>query len=191
MPDTQVLNGVANPDAKAIKAGRYVVDPNHTRVLFGVSHFGFSTFYGEFPGARGHLSIDPAAPERAQLKVSVPVANVTTTNSILDWELRSQDWLDADRYPAVTFESTALEVIAENSALVHGQLTLHGVTRPLTLEARFVGGGINPVKDQYTIGFDGRGRFKRSEFGVESHLPLIGDDIELILSGAFEIQTQA
>ena len=190
MSDPQATNGAANPDPKAVKAGHYMVDPAHTRVLFSVSHFGFSTFYGEFPGAWGHLAIDPASPDRAKLSVSVPVANVTTTNSTLDWELRSADWLDAQRYPAVTFESSSVDLTSEGGALVHGELTLHGVTRPLTLEARFVGGGINPVKDQYTIGFDGRGRFKRSQFGVESHLPLIGDDIELILSGAFEIRSQ-
>lgn len=190
MSAPQAIHGAADPDPKAVKAGHYVVDPAHTRVLFSVSHFGFSTFYGEFPGAWGHLSIDPAAPERTKLSVSVPVANVTTTNSTLDRELRSADWLDAQRYPAITFESSSVDVTDDGGALVHGQLALHGVTRPLTLEARFVGGGINPVKDRYTIGFDARGRFKRSQFGVESHLPLIGDDIELILSGAFEIQSQ-
>lgn len=191
MSDPQALNGAADPNPKMVKAGHYVVDPVHTRVLFSISHFGFSTFYGEFPGAWGHLDIDPASPERAALKVSVPVANVTTTNSTLDWELRSADWLDAQRYPAITFESASVDVTGQGEALVHGALTLHGVTRPLTLKVRFVGGGINPVKDLYTIGFDARGRIKRSQFGVESHLPLIGDDLELILSGAFEIQSQA
>lgn len=182
--------GLADPDPAAVRAGRYVVDPTHTRILFGISHFGLSTFYGELPLATGALQLDPADPRTAALDISVAIAGISTSNATLDEELRSADWLDAERFPTARFTALKVEPDVPGRGRVAGELTLHGVTRPLLLDVAFVGGGLNPVKELYTIGFDGRGRFRRSDFGVTSHLPLIGDTIELILSGAFELEAQ-
>ena len=73
-----------------------------------------------------------------------------------------------------------------DSATIEGDLTMHGVTKPITLSAKFIGAGTNPLKKVYTIGFDATGSVKRSEFGVTKYVPLIGDEVELSLHGAFE-----
>jgi polyisoprenoid-binding protein YceI len=169
-----------------VQAGAYKVEPNHTRMLFAVSHMGFSTWYGDFTHASGSLTLDAAHPENSAVEVSAPVASLTTTNSVLDGELKSADWFDAARYPTITFKSQHVAVTAPGEADVAGELTLHGVTRPVTLHARFNAAGVNPLTKAYTVGFQVSGKIKRSEFGVTKYVPLIGDDVDLIISAAFE-----
>ncbi len=181
-----LAQGPANPNPTAVKPGAYVIEPSHTRVVFSVSHMGFTTWYGDFPGASGQLLLDAAHPEASRLDVTVPVAGVSTTNAKLDGELRSADWLDAGRFPTAMFHSTRITPTGAGDAEVTGELTLHGVTRPVVLHAHFNGAGVNPLDHVYTTGFEVSGVIKRSDFGVNKYVPLIGDDIRLIISAAFE-----
>jgi polyisoprenoid-binding protein YceI len=170
----------------AVQPGAYKVEPSHTRVMFAVSHMGFTTWYGDFAGASGALRLDVARPANSRIEVSVPTGSVTTTNSTLDGELKSADWFDAARFPAMTFKSRQVTVTGPGRADILGDLTLHGVTRPLTLHGRFNGAGVNPLGKAYTVGFEASGKIKRSDFGVTKYVPLVGDDVDLILSAAFE-----
>jgi polyisoprenoid-binding protein YceI len=170
----------------AVPAGAYKIEPGHTRMLFAVSHMGFTTWYGDFTGASGALQLDSADPSRSLLQVSVPTASVATTNAALDGELKGADWFDATRYPTITFKSRTVTPTGPGTADVAGDLTLHGVTRPVTLHARFNGAGVNPLDKAYTVGFEVSGKIKRSDFGVAKYVPMIGDDIDLIISAAFE-----
>jgi polyisoprenoid-binding protein YceI len=175
-------------DPAGVQAGTYAVEPVHTRVLFSVSHMGFSNWYGDFTGASGSLTLDPAAPAKSALEIHVPVASVSTTNTKLDGELKDDKWLDAGKFPEMVFKSDKVTTTGKDTADVEGQLTLHGVTRPLTLHATFNGAGVNMMDKHYTVGFDAKGRIKRSDFGVTTYVPLIGDDVDLILSAAFEMK---
>ncbi len=176
----------ANPDAAAVKPGAYAIEPSHTRVLFSVSHMGFTTWYGNFTDASGRLVLDPAHPDASHLDVTIPMASVTTTNAKLDGELKSSDWFDVAKYPTATFHSTAVHVTGRDQAEIDGDLTLHGVTRPVVLTASFNGAGVNPLDHAYTAGFEVRGEIKRSDFGVSKYVPVVGDDVKLIISAAFE-----
>ncbi|MET0363616.1 MAG: YceI family protein, partial [Sphingobium sp.] len=118
----------ANTDSAAVQAGNYTLDSAHTLVQFSVNHFGINDFFGTLPGATGTLSIDPKALATARLDVSVPVATLSTTNTVLDGELVSADWLDAAKYPAIRFVSTKVTRTGKNTATIAGNLTLHGVT---------------------------------------------------------------
>ena len=178
--------GPANPDPAAARPGVYALEPSHTRVLFSVSHMGFTTWYGDFTGASGQLTLDPAHPDASRLEVSIPIASVATTNAKLDGELKSGDWLDAGRFPTATFRSEHVAVTGPREADIAGELTLHGVTRPLTLHAHFNGAGVNPLDHGYTTGFEVTGTIQRSAFGVSKYVPLVGDNVTLIISAAFE-----
>lgn len=173
-------------DPAAVQAGAYKVEPNHTRVLFAVSHMGFSTWYGNFTHAAGALTLDPANPAASSLSVTVPTASVETTNTVLDGELKSPDWFDAAKYPTIAFKSSKVTLTGPGRADVAGDLTLHGVTRPVVLHAKFNAAGVNPLDKAYTVGFEVSGKIKRSEFGVTKYVPLIGDDVDIIISAAFE-----
>ncbi|MFS2162637.1 YceI family protein [Variovorax sp. Varisp62] len=192
MPDSSPLSTSAASNLADVSRGRYVIDPVHSHVLFSVSHFGISTYHGEFTAPGGTLDIPlSASSSHTRLAVSVPVVNVKTTSRILDDELRSRDWLDAERFPSIAFDFAAPLSLAENSFQVTGALALHGVTRNVTFDVSFVGAGMNPAKQVYTIGFDIRGRIRRSEYGVTAALPMIGDELGLVISAAFELEVSA
>jgi polyisoprenoid-binding protein YceI len=170
----------------AVQAGTYGVEPSHTRVLFSVNHLGFTTWYGDFTKPTGTLTLDPKDPARSHIDVSVPTASIATTNTVLDGELKGADWFDAAKFPAITFKSTKVTVTSPGHAQVQGDLTLHGVTKPVTLAATFNGAGANPLSKAYTTGFEVTGKIKRSDFGVTKYVPLVGDEVTLIISAAFE-----
>jgi polyisoprenoid-binding protein YceI len=179
----------AAPVAPAsVQSGTYKVEPNHTRVLFAVSHLGFTTYYGEFVGASGQLQLDPANVGKSSLEVSVPVAGVSTPSDKLTGELKSADWFDAAKFPTITFKSTQIVSTGADTADVTGDLTMHGVTKRVTLDAKFNTAGVNPLDKAYTAGFEVSGTVKRSDFGVTKYVPMVGDDVHLIISAAFERQ---
>ncbi|RSU45930.1 YceI family protein [Sphingobium yanoikuyae] len=179
---------VASTNPATVEAGTYQVEPYHTQIGFTLLHLGFSHFSGVFSQASGTLTIDPARPEAAKLEVSVPIQSVSTQVSKLDEELKGDQWFDAGQFPNATFSSTKVTPGGNGSATIAGNLTLHGVTRPVTLTAHFVGGGVNPLNKAYTIGFDATGTIKRSDFGVKTYVPLVGDEVTLTIAGAFEKQ---
>ena len=175
-------------DPAKVEAGTYTVDPAHTQVMFSVSHMGFSTYTGTFTDASGELTLDPKTASASALKVSVPVASVLTTSPKLNEELKSAQWLDAGQFPKMTFTSTKVTPTGKGKAKVTGDLTIHGTTKATTLEVSFVGAGANPIAKKYTVGFEAHGEIKRSDFGVKTYVPLIGDTLHLQIAGAFEQQ---
>jgi polyisoprenoid-binding protein YceI len=173
-------------DPAAVQAGAYDVEPLHTRVLFSVSHLGFTTWYGEFTNVSGTLTLDPKKPAGSALEIHIPVATVSTTNAKLDGELKSDAWLDATQFPEIVFKSTKVTETGKDTAKVTGDLTFHGVTKPVTLAVKFNAAGTNPLDKKYTAGFEVSGQIKRSDFGMKTYVPLIGDDVDLIISAGFE-----
>ena len=178
----------ASHEPAAVKAGTYAVEPNHTQVGFSLLHLGFSYYSGVFSNVSGTLRLDPSRPEASRLQVSIPIDSVATTSAKLDGELKGPEWFDAARYPTATFTSTAVTRTAKDAARVAGTLTLHGVSLPETLTVHFVGAGVNPLDKKYTVGFEAVGTIKRSQFGVKTYVPMVGDDVRLTIAGAFELQ---
>lgn len=176
----------ADPNPAAVRPGAYAVEASHTRIQFAVSHMGFSTWFGDFAQSAGSATLDPANPAADRVDVTVQTASVSTTNAKLDGELRDPTWLDATRFPTITFRSTKVTPTGPGRADVTGDFTLHGVTRPLTLHAVFNGAGVNPMSKAYTVGFEGSGTLRRSDFGVSKYVPLIGDEVRVTVSAAFE-----
>lgn len=181
------------PASPALKAaphlppsGTYRVEPDHTELMFGVKHLGFTTYSGIFSRASGTLVLDSTDPSASHLDVSVPVSSVLTPSPRLNQELQGPQWFNASSYPDMTFRSTRITLTGPETAQVEGELTLHGVTRPLTLAAKFNLAGENPLDHHYTVGFEARGVIKRSDFGVKAYVPMVGDEVLLNISAAFE-----
>ncbi|GGE03020.1 polyisoprenoid-binding protein [Polymorphobacter glacialis] len=186
-PLSAQVPGVPGTSSPAtVQAGTYKVDTSHTLVRFQVSHMGFSDFFGTFPGATGTLSLDPKNIAAAKLDISVPVATVSTTNATLDEELRGPEWIDAGKFPAMRFVSTKITQTGPKTAKIAGTITMHGITKPLVLDASFVGVGTNPMSKTYTTGFNAVGTLKRSDFGVAKYVPLISDKVEITIAVAFD-----
>ncbi|MGF7152764.1 YceI family protein [Novosphingobium gossypii] len=178
----------ADTSPAAVQAGTYALDSAHTLVRFTVDHFGISEFFGTLPGATGTLSLDTKNLASAKLDVSVPVASVSTTNKTLDEELVSADWFDAAKYPTMRFVSTKVTKTGARTADIAGNLTLHGVTKPVVLKATFKAANVNPMKKVYTLGFNAVGTIKRTEFGVTKYAPLVSDETQIAITAAFEKQ---
>ncbi len=174
------------PDPKLVQAGTYAVETHHTQVSFGVDHLGLSPYYGSFSEVTGTLVLDPAKIAATTLTVTIPIASVQTTSAKLTEELKAPDWFDAAKFPMATFTSTKVVSTSPTTANIEGKLTLHGVTRPVTLEARFYGAGANPMSKTQTIGFEARAKIRRTDFGVSQAVPFVSDEVGLLIAAAFE-----
>ncbi|MBS4076158.1 YceI family protein [Ameyamaea chiangmaiensis] len=175
-------------DTAQVQSGTYAIEPGHTQVGFSLLHFGFTYYSGLFSNVSGTLELNAKTPSASKLSVTIPVASVQTTSEKLTEELKSDQWFDAGKFPNATFISTEVKRVGKTDALVTGNLTLHGVTKPETLKVHFVGAGINPMDKNYTTGFDATATIKRSDFGVKMYVPYVGDDVTLHIAGAFEKQ---
>ncbi|AWB23638.1 polyisoprenoid-binding protein [Methylobacterium currus] len=178
--------GAATRDPAQIQAGTYAVDPSHTQAVFTVTHFGFSPYTGIFSDVSGSLELQPSKPAESRLKVTIPVKSLYTPSQHMMDSLKSDKWLDVAQFPEMTFTSTKVTPEGKDKAKVTGDLTLHGVTKPVTLDVTLVGAGANPINKKVTVGFEAKGTIKRSDFGVKTFVPAISDEVHLVLNGAFE-----
>jgi len=176
------------PDAKRVTAGEYKADPGHTQVGFTVNHMGFSLYRGIFGDVSGTLSLDPKAPDKAKVVIDIPIASVATTSAKLNEHLKSPDFFDAAKFPTAHFESTSVKVTG-TTAVVSGNLTIKGVTKPVVLKAAFVGAGamFNPMSKESSeqVGFEATTTINRSDYGVSYGIPLVPDAVPLTISVAF------
>lgn len=171
-----------------VKAGVYAADPAHTKITWSLSHFGFSTYVGQFSSVKATLKVDPKTPAAADLQVSVDAASIGTFNPALDTHLKSPDFLDVAKFPQATFKSTGVKMTGDRTADVTGDLTLHGVTKPVVLQVTFIQGGANPVSKAYQLGFQAKTVIKRTEFGIKTYAPALGDDVTLQIDTELKIQ---
>jgi len=183
------------PDKARVTAGTYAADPGHTLVVWEVDHFGFSNYTGIFGDVTGTLVIDPANPAASSVDVTIPVAKVTTASAGLTGHLlrAGKEGGKADFFgpaPAdARFVSTRVILDDDgDEAKVTGNLTLNGVTRPVTLDVDFHGAGDNPFNKKATVGFEAEAKIKRSDFGITYGIPMVSDEVELKIHAAFEKQ---
>ncbi len=158
----------------------YTLDPAHTYLHFGVSHLGFSTMHGRFDQSSGHFSIDSAA-KTASVKVIIEAASINTGLEKRDDHLRSPDFMNAVEFPVVTYHSTAVTFKGVNPSVIEGNLTLLGVTKPVTLTITAFKCGANPMNKRAMCGMDAVGSMKRSDFGMTYALPGVGDELKLTI----------
>jgi polyisoprenoid-binding protein YceI len=176
--------------ASPVPKGTYAIDPLHAQVIFMVRHMGLSTFYGRFGKVTGTLVGDPAAPDQATLDAQIDMTTIDTHVPELDKELKD-DVFDSAKFPTATFKATKITVTGENTGTVTGDLTLKGVTKPLTLNVTFNGGRNSPIPfSPYRIGFDATGTINRSDFGLTGYIwgGFVGDAVTIAIEAEFEKQ---
>ncbi|MCD2325275.1 YceI family protein [Sphingomonas sp. IC-56] len=182
--------GSKNP--ALVTAGSYTADPGHTLVEWTVDHLGFTPYFGIFGDVSGTLTLDPKNLSAAKVDVTIPVSKVTTASSGLTAHLlrAAQAGGKADFFGAnpadARFVSTRV-VATGQTAKVTGNLTLNGVTKPVTLDASFYGAGKAPAQmgGKEAVGFEAKGSIKRSDFGVGYGIPVVSDEVKLRIVAAF------
>ena len=171
--------------AAKVTAGTYTVDTDHTQIAWGIDHLGFNVYYGIFGNPTGTMTLDPAKPEAASVSLTIPVDKVTTTSEKLNAHLKTADFFDTAKFPTATFKSTGV-VVDGLKAKITGDLTIKGITKPVVLDAHFTGTGPNPMSKIETVGFEARATIKRSDYGITYALPVLGDEVSLHITAAFE-----
>lgn len=166
---------------------KWQIDTAHTNVSVAVRHMAISTVRGRFTsGAEGTIEYDPQAPEIARVELRIKAASIDTGDPKRDGHLRSPDFLDAEKYPEITFKSTKIERKGNNDWLAGGDLTIRDVTKPVEVQVETLG----VVKDPYVkqrVGFDATGRFDRREWGLVWNMPvpsglLVGEQVKIEFS---------
>jgi polyisoprenoid-binding protein YceI len=177
------------PGKTTAPAGTYALDPAHSTVVFRLSHLGFSKYTAGFSKLDGTLNFDPAHPEamKVEAKIDPTSLSLPTPPKGFHDTLIGKDWLNAAAYPEITFRSTGVQLTGANTAKVAGDLTLHGVTKPVVLDATFNGGYPANAYDGSRVGFSGKTTIRRSDFGIAYGIPApgtnmgVGDNIDVTL----------
>jgi len=168
-----------------VQAGDYKLDSSHGRITWSVDHLGFSTYVGQFVNVEAELKLDSANPANSSLTATIPIADIAPNSDALKRHLLNADFFDVENHPTATFRSTRIVIDPSepDEADVYGDLTIRGVTRPIKMEVEFNQAG--EMRGTYRVGFDGEATIKRSEFGINYGLPMLGDDIKLLIEGEF------
>lgn len=163
-------------------AEKYSVDPDHTTLAFSVNHLGFSNILGRFSEFSGDIVYDKDDLANSKIDLVIKTSSITTAHAKRDAHLSSPDFFNVKEFPRMSFKSTKIEPISSNTAQVTGNLTLLGVTKPVTLDVDINSEGPNPfAPDYYVAGFSARGQIKRTDFGMKFGAPAIADTVDLIL----------
>ncbi len=156
----------------------FTLDNKHTYVLWTIKHLGFSTQAGKWY-ASGQLVLDKEHPDQSKVNATIKIADIATGLPDLDKHLKGKLFFDSDKFPSATFVSDKVDVLTENTAKVHGMLTVHGITKPVTLDVTLNKVGISPITNKNTVGFTASTVIKRSDFGIKTLLPELGDDVTI------------
>lgn len=176
------------PDTGTTVAGTYQVDPEHTQVLWEVNHMGLSRLAGMFGASKGRLILDPDDLAATRLEVSFHIEGVSVTSSAFAHHLLADDFFAVAEYPTARFVSTSIAADEDGAATTTGDLTIKNITQEITIDAHFVGAGINPMDEKLHIGFSGAATLQRSDFDLGAYAPGVSDDVSLTINAAFVVQ---
>lgn len=177
--------GTALLSAGQAMAADYVIDKEgqHAFVDFKISHLGYSFIHGTFKDWDGSFSFDAAKPEASKISVELKTASLFTNHAERDKHISSKDFLDVAKYPEAKFVSTSVKSTGEKTADVTGDLTLHGVTKPIVIKATFNGEGKDPWGG-YRAGFNGTSTLNLNDFGIKGPGPTSQTlDLDISLEG--------
>jgi len=164
----------------------YKIDPNHTLVGFDIRHF-FARVNGRFKEFSGTIRLDDKDLSKSSVDVTIQATSIDTENEYRDKDLRSDHFFLVDSFPTLSFKSTKVVAGPDNSALVYGDLTMHGITRPVTLDARFLGAMMDSQMGRKIAGFEGKTTINRKEWNIvwnrtlDQGATMLGDDVNIKL----------
>lgn len=183
MKQTLLAAAIATLAGSAMAAPvAYNLDASHSQIVFEYSHLGFSTTYGMFSGFDGTIDYDRENPADSSVEVSFPVMSMLT-----GWEQRFDHFMNEDFFGAaetdmVTFKSTAIKVTGDDTAMITGDLTMNGVTKPVVLDTKLNADAEHPMAKKPWLGFDATTEISRTEFGLGKFAPFVGDEVKVKIS---------
>jgi polyisoprenoid-binding protein YceI len=178
----------------AISAGAQVqtwqVDPNHTAAQFSVRHMGISTVRGAFTKVSGSAQYDPSNPGKSSVEVTIDADSVDTRVTMRDNDLRSPNFFEVAKYPTITFKSKSVQAAGEGKLKIVGDLTIHGVTKEVTLDVDGPSAPVTDPKGNQHIGASGSTKINRKDFSVGTN-PMVGDEVTITIDVELVHKAQA
>jgi polyisoprenoid-binding protein YceI len=178
-------------DPRQAPPGTYQMETRHTQVLFAIPHLGLTDYYGRFEKVTGTLTFNPAAPEKSAVSVTIDTSSANVMSSELMGEIVGPSVFDSGKFPTATFVSKTVERTGPASGKMTGDLTIHGVTRPVTFDVTFNGGVQSPMGGAaYALGFHATAIVKRSDYGLDKMMwtSFVGDEVRLTIEAMFQQQ---
>ena len=185
----EALAQAAATNPSLAPAGRYRVVRDHTQVVFSIMHLGLSPYYGRIGGATGNMTFSPLDPTRSGVSIELDTRSISTMSDAVTRSLCADDAFACAKSPRIGFRSTSIKRTGDTTGEITGDLTLAGVTKPVTLTARFHGGMQGPLgQDNYQLGFSAEATIKRSDFGLTKMIwhPTVSDEVKLFIAAEFE-----
>ena len=183
-PAAMAAPGVSSKATADLPAGAYAIDVTHASLVAKVGHMGFSNYAMRFNTLDAKFSYDPANPTTAKVTATVDPASIDTGSASFNEELKGEKWLNAAKFPTITFASTALTLTGADTGKLAGDLTFLGVTKPVVLDVTWNGVGAGMMGGTRT-GFSATGSIKRTDFGFGTYVPVIGDKVDLLIEIEF------
>jgi polyisoprenoid-binding protein YceI len=171
-------------DYHTAEAGTYIADPHHSSVTWRISHMGLSNFVGRFTNVDARLTYDPQNPTDVHMQGKVKLAHLDTGNPVLDSTLKGSQFFDAKDFPDIKLVATGLEIVSPDRGRLETEITMHGITRPVTFDVTFHGHAKN-FEGKESLGFSAHATLKRSAFNMGGFIPMVGDDVDLWLESEF------
>lgn len=162
----------------AAAADSYTIDPGHTYPSFEINHLGFSTMRGTFDATSGSVTLDPAA-KTGSIEISIDTASIDTGHAKRDEHLRTDEFFNVAKFPSMTYKATKLKFNGDKLAGADGELTLLGVTKPVSLAVTSFNCGPHPMNKKPVCGANATATIKRSEFGMKTYVPAVGDEVKI------------
>ena len=172
---------MATSSAVYAKTEKFVLDPNHTNIIWHADHLGFSNPDGKFAKCSGYITLDEKNPSVSSVNVTIDTTSIITGNEAFDKHLKGSDFFNIEKYQTATFVSTKVDVYNEEYAKVYGDFTMLGVTKPVVLYAKLNKIGKHPFTKKRSVGFSATTVIKRSEFGMKYGIGMVSDDIQIAI----------
>jgi polyisoprenoid-binding protein YceI len=166
-------------------AGEYILDRAHASVVWRVSHMGLSMYSARFDKMDGKLNFTPATASASNVEFTIDATSINTGLGPFDKKLQGEAYFGAEKNPKITFKSSKIESLSGNKYRLTGELTLRGVTKPMTWDATFNGGLYNSYAQAHGIGFSAKGTVKRSDWGMTELVGVVGDEVEVLVEVEF------
>jgi polyisoprenoid-binding protein YceI len=178
-------------DASATIAGVYKADGRHAYITYSYDHQGYSKPWLRWRTWSADLTWNPAAPDRSSISVVIDAASADSGVDEFDTHLKSADFFDVANHPQITFTSTSASLAGGAKGMVTGDLTIKGVTKPVTLDVTINRAANDDFAQAYKLGFSAKGVVKRSDFGVDKYSPFVGDDVTVVIETEFVMPREA
>lgn len=175
----------AKVDPGATPSGVYTPDPMHRHLYFSYLHQGYSASWVRWRDWTAELNWNAEQPDKSSVKVTIDAAKIDTGFDVFDGHMKSEKWFDVAKHPTITFASTAVKRKGDNKGVIVGDLTIKGLTKPVTLDVTFNKGAFEERAKAPKLGFSGKAVLQRSDWGLDALIPFVGDEVTVIIEAEF------